>query len=275
MNLTQQKPLLFAENKEEVINSYIFFDTETTGTEEDDRIIQIAAIVTNNIPEENNYTLNELVSSPVPIKIEAMETHHITPNMIETKSTFNENEIIKTFFKKINNQSNFLIAHNINFDIEQLKKEGFENETHLIDTLRIAKHLYQKEVNSLRLQHLRYAFELYKLETNELENNPYLENIILSAHDALGDVVVLKLLFKKLFKDIQERFELTNKQKVIEKMIELTNTPVLIYKFNFGKHKDKTFEEVAKTDRNYLEWLSKNMEQKDLDLTYTIKHYLS
>ena len=60
-------------------------------------------------------------------------------------------------------------------------------------------------------------------------------------------------------------------------MIEISSKPTLFNKFNFGKYKDKTLEEVAKTDKRYLEWLLgeklKN-EAGDEDWIYTLKHYL-
>jgi len=47
-------------------------------------------------------------------------------------------------------------------------------------------------------------------------------------------------------------------QNPIQKMVSLTTTPILIKKFRFGKHKGKSFEEVAKEDSGYLKWMLNN-----------------
>ena len=109
--------------------TYILFDTETTGAEQEDRIIQIGGMVIKSKTQIDVY--DELCSSNVPIKIEAMEVHNITPDLIENKKLFIQTD----FYNKIlelNNESNYLIAHNINFDLGMLQKEGFENKYTLL-----------------------------------------------------------------------------------------------------------------------------------------------
>ena len=169
---------------------YVLFDTETTGNQELDRIIQIGAMIVHS--KENIEVYDELCSSDVPIALEAMEVHNITPDIIENKPPFSE----LAFAKKIeeyNQEENFLIAHNIQFDLGMIKKEGFENRYTIIDTFRCAKHLYP-EMPYHRLQYLRYALELYKIEQEEADSL----GIIIKAHDAIGDVLVMKLLLSKL-----------------------------------------------------------------------------
>ena len=63
-------------------------------------------------------------------------------------------------------------------------------------------------------------------------------------------------------------------------MIELSNQPVLLRKFAFGKHAGKTFDEVRKEDRGYLCWLRdmekmKPVHEQNEDLMYTLKFYLN
>jgi len=57
-------------------------------------------------------------------------------------------------------------------------------------------------------------------------------------------------------------------------MIELTTAPILIKKFRFGKHKGRNFQEVAKEDSGYLNWMLKNMQDLDSDTRYTIEYWL-
>jgi len=51
---------------------FIFLDTETTGTDEDDRLCQIA------FKTEAGLIVNKLFNPGKPISIEAMSIHHIT-----------------------------------------------------------------------------------------------------------------------------------------------------------------------------------------------------
>ena len=47
-------------------------------------------------------------------------------------------------------------------------------------------------------------------------------------------------------------------------------------KFKFGKHNGKSIEEVARTNKGYLEWLAQKLDgdEIDEDWIYTLKHYL-
>jgi DNA polymerase-3 subunit epsilon/exodeoxyribonuclease X len=58
-------------------------------------------------------------------------------------------------------------------------------------------------------------------------------------------------------------------------MVELTNTPILVKTFRFGKHKGKTLQEVALEDAGYLRWMLKSMENLDDDMRYSINYYLN
>jgi DNA polymerase-3 subunit epsilon/exodeoxyribonuclease X len=137
----------------------------------------------------------------------------------------------------------------------------------LIDTLRCAKHLFEEE-EAHRLQYFRYRLGLYKLEQAEADTL----GIVVKAHDAIGDVLVLKLFLTELRKRLQERFEGVNP---IDKMVELTQTPVLITQpLKFGKHKGKTLTEIATADKGYLSWMLSNMENLDEDMRYSIAKVL-
>jgi len=80
--------------------------------------------------------------------------------------------------------------------------------------------------------------ELYKDEKKEADAL----GITIKAHDAIGDVLVLKLFLSKLKNIVQEKFP---GQNPVEKMVDLTNTPILVTSFSFGNHKGKSVEEVA------------------------------
>ncbi len=243
--------------------AYVLFDTETTGNKEQDRIIQVGAMIVHS--KDNIEVLDELCSTDVPIAIEAMEVHNITPDVIENQPPYAE----LNFTKKIdalNQKENYLIAHNISFDLGMLEKEGFQNNYTLIDTLRCAKHLLSDSPYH-RLQYLRYALELYKTEGQEADKL----GITIKAHDAIGDVLVMKLLLSKLVALTQEKFAGANP---MVKLAELTQTPVLMKTFKFGKYKDREIAEICKADSGYIKWMKNNLDL-DEDMVYTLDYYLT
>lgn len=241
---------------------YILFDTETTGNQSEDKIIQIGAMVLHG--KDDIEVFDELCSTDIPISLEAMAVHHITPQMIENKPKFVKTNFFKTL-NEYNLPENFLIAHNINFDLGMLQKEGFESHYIPIDTLRCAKHLFPDQ-NSHALQYLRYALELYKQEENEAQKL----NITIKAHDAIGDVLVMKLLLSSIVEAVKKEY---GKVDIMSKLAELTQTPVLLKTFKFGKYKDRLIEDIVREDSGYLEWMLKNLEL-DEDMLHTLKYYL-
>ena len=85
------------------------------------------------------------------------------------------------------------------------------------------------------------------------------------AHDALGDVILHYLLFELLLSRVDGD---------IDKLVELTDKPVLLEKVSFGKYRDKmTFEELFNENPSYLVWVYVNMNMWS-DLEYTIEHWL-
>jgi len=243
---------------------YIILDTETTGAGENDRVIQLGYMVLGTKEVEVH---NELCSSDVTMSVGAMEVHNITPDMIVDKPTCTDTTAYKRLLE-LNTSENYMIIHNAPFDIGMLEKEGFTLEMKLIDTLRVAKHVFP-DSEYHRLQYFRYSLELYKEEEAEAAKL----GIELKAHDALGDVLFLKLLLSKLRVAVKAKFPNEND---VEKMVQLTQEPVFITKpMRFGKHKGKTIQELAHEDAGYLKWMVENMQNLDEDTKYTIKKVLA
>ena len=159
-------------------------------------------------------------------------------------------------------KNSILAAHNALFDINVLKNESITVEKY-IDTLRVSKHLIISE--RYDLQYLRYFLNLEIKEA--------------TAHDALGDITILEKLFEHLKGLIKTKLSLATDSLIYEKMLELTNTPVLLNKISFGKYRGKTFEEINQIDSGYLEWLYNSESKKDQreqneELIYTLKKHL-
>lgn len=230
----------------------LFLDTETTGNDiKNDRLCQVCY-------RTQNGTKAEYFKPPVPISIKSMSITHITNKMVEDKPLFDNSELKKELETLL--PDHILIAHNAKFDIAILENEGL-SIPNFICTLRVARHLDTNAViPEYNLQFLRYYLDL------EVEGG---------AHDAVGDVNVLEAIFNRQLQRIQE--DGLSEEEAITKMIELSKTPVLYKKFNFGKHKDKLISEVARIDRGYLEWLLKQKledEEKDEDWIFTLNRHL-
>jgi len=244
------------------MTKYVLFDTETTGNQKEDKIIQIGAMVVGSRGEVEVY--DELCSCDLSIKVEAMEVHNITPDLLIGKNPFKQTKFYRDLMT-LNSEQNYLIAHNIQFDLGMLEKEGFSNRMKLIDTLRCSKHLFP-DSDYHRLQYFRYALGLYKDEQTEAQKH----NIVIKAHDAIGDVLVMKLLLSRLVQRVKEQYGGVNPMLKLE---ELTRTPVVLKKFKFGKYKGDEIEDIARSDAGYMRWMLKTLEL-DEDLKYTLESIL-
>jgi exodeoxyribonuclease X len=223
---------------------FIFLDTETTGTGKDDRLCQIA------FKAEAGLIVNELFNPGKPISVKAMSIHHITNEMVKAKPQFKNSEAWSTLTNLFADTSNIMIAHNAKFDVGMLKKEDIHPQR-TICTYKMARFLDKEgQIPQYNLQYLRYYLGL---------------NIDASPHDALGDILVLEALFKRIHAKARDEFG----TEAIDKMIEATENPVLLARMPFGKHKGMKFDGIP-TD--YLQWLSGT--DLDEDMAYTVKHHL-
>ncbi len=232
----------------------LFLDTETTGNEEKDRLCQICFSYENTL-------VNELFKPPIPISVESQAVHHITPKMVADKPAFIESATYKELEAILEKETTLFVAHNAKFDIGMLEKEGLFVPQY-IDTLRVARALDKNNsIPRYNLQYLRYYLEM---------------EIDATAHDAMGDVLVLKELFRRL-KDKIIKEENCTEEVALQKMIDISSVPSMIHAFNFGKHIGKTIEEVAKIDRPYLRWLLEQKKQSSTDeedWIYTLEYWL-
>jgi exodeoxyribonuclease X len=235
-----------------------FFDTETTGLGEADRLCQVAL----KVGEDMTYAT---FRPPVPISLGSMAIHQITNRMVEGLPPFAGSEAHAAFQALAAQEHVVFVAHNALFDIAMLKKEGIE-VTRWICTLKVARFLdHDSRAEQYALQYLRHYFGL------EIEGVP---------HDARGDVIVLEKVFERLVELFiaEERFpQVTTVQGALREMVRISTEPSLIRKFPFGKYGGMLLEDVAKIDRGYLIWLlsQKTAEPaKDEDWIHTLKFHL-
>jgi DNA polymerase III epsilon subunit-like protein len=236
------------------MSKIIFFDTETTGNTEKDFLCQIAY-------KSGTDQFVGLYKPPFKIPPEASAVHHISNKMIADKPAFADSPDKETIKELFEHEDSIVVAHNAPFDLMIIKKEGIEPKR-FICTLRVARHLDPEEkIDRYNLQYLRYLLEI---------------DIEAQAHDALGDVLVLEKLFERLKNKIMEHDSMSE-HEAVDEMVKISSHPSLFRKFKFGKHNGKFIEEVARTDRGYLEWLLAQKldgDEIDEDWIYTLKHYL-
>jgi len=242
----------------------VFVDTETTGLDEEDQIIQLCYLHNSWEKPKSEYFM-----TLQPISIEAKCVSHITEKMLEGKEFLENSEMANELSELL--KTNILVAHNAPFDIAMLRKDKIETHEY-IDTRRVASHVLP-DCNSHSLQYLRYYLEVQGT---------------FNAHDAEDDVLLLACVFERLVDEVSQKYKIHETEGVYRKMIELSKTPVKLKKITFGKHKGKTFEEVAKNEMSYLQWLKRerkktpteqylnrdkpNQEEEDLD--YTLRCYV-
>lgn len=243
----------------------IFFDTETTGVDSTDFLCQLAYKTGDEI-------FCELFKPEIKIPPEASSVHHITNKMVENKPSFKESPEYQKIKKLFEDEDSIVVAHNAKFDLAIIEKENIKPKN-VICTLRVARALdKENKIPQHKLQFLRYYLDI------EIEA---------TAHDALGDVLVLEKLFERLLKKIKEPARppegaggeniLTDEQ-VLQHMVEVSARPSLMYSFSFGKYNGKTVEDVARIDPGYLKWFLDTKEKDnpgDEDWIYTLKHHLA
>ncbi|MDY0096941.1 MAG: exonuclease domain-containing protein [Candidatus Dojkabacteria bacterium] len=241
----------------------IYFDTETTDTQSKD-LMQLAILT-----DDPNIWLNMFFKPLQEISFGAMAIHNITPEDVKDLDTFEDAKLptegIDPDFKgtTLVEYLNFLatnyiwVAHNTDFDVEVMQKKGIEIPN-VICTLKVSRNALTTEdgrdLESYKLQYLRYYLGLYKTEDKEH----------VKAHDALSDVYFLRDLYKYLE---------SNTKLSIENMMLITKQPQVMREMSFGKYMGRTFEEIERVDREYLVWLVDSMGDKP-DLQWNAKQAL-
>ena len=275
----------FSNNETNDSSKVIFFDTETTGAKEDDEIIQIGAIIEDL---EGNYELfDELcgTSDTKLIDVGAMVVHGIRNENIKNKAPF----IKSTFYSRLNelnSNQNYLVAHNLPFDLGRLEYHGFRAKLKLIDTLQCAKHLFELDE---KLGSYEYTLPNYKLQTfryilfsqSQEEEVAAKYGINIRAHNAISDVVILKIFFDALLERLRKECSSCSYLELLDKLVELSSKPIMVKKFNFGKYRGRLLKDILVEDRGYLEWLYRDStkrkesgESVDENLYNTLKELL-
>ena len=228
----------------------LFLDTETTGKDNDARLVQLC------IKQLKEDAITFTVRPPIPISFEAMATHHITQKIVAGYPSLKEAHVWREMIQRYIDE-NIIVAHNAPFDVGVLRNEGFKiDDNKIIDTLKVARILWDEPM--YKLQYLRYRFGI------EIEA---------TAHDAEGDVLVLERLYDYMFKVSFDLIGEMTSERFAEWAVGVSSKPSLLRRIGFGKHSGKTFEQINNENPDYLQWLNKQTDI-DEDLKFTLNHWL-
>ncbi|TQI80957.1 exodeoxyribonuclease X [Serratia fonticola] len=214
-------------------------DTETCGLE--GGVVEVASV--DIIDGHITNPMSDLISPDRPISLDAMAIHHITEQMVEGKPR------IAVAIGRYQG-SDYYVAHNAAFDRGVLP----EMNGAWICTVKLARTLYPniKYGN----QYLRYALNL---------DVQLPQDTTLYPHRALYDCYVTAALLKRIMQD---------SGWTPEQMVQITEQPVLLKTFKFGKYRGQSIEHVAKEDPGYLRWMLKSIDDLSPDMKHTLKYYL-
>lgn len=188
---------------------------------------------------DGNSAFDEYFSCPEPIELGSMATHHILETDITGKPSY---EVFR-----LPENTEYLIGHNIDYDIQAIKLCDSSINVKGICTLALARMVWD-ELETHNLTALYYHVMSADLETAR----KHLRN----AHNARWDIyftgVVLQAIVENLaIKDMNSLYQ----------MSEIARIPKRI---TFGKHKGELIDELPDS---YIDWLLK---QPELD-PYLIK----
>ncbi|WP_213318465.1 putative quorum-sensing-regulated virulence factor [Chlamydiifrater volucris] len=204
---------------------FIFYDTETTGTNvEKDRVIEIAAY-----NPETDESFVSYVNPGIVIPQEASNIHGITNEVVEQAPEFPV--VIESFINFCGGDAVLVAHNNDSFDLPLLESECLRHSISLpkyasIDSLKWAKK-YRPDLPKHNLQYLR---QVYGFSENR-------------AHRALDDVIILHKVFSAMVGDLSP-------SAIINLLAGNTNPKM--FKMPFGKYKGKKLTEVP---ASYIQWL--------------------
>ena len=179
-----------------------------------------------------NLAFDEYFSCPEPIELGAMATCHILESDIADKPSY---EVFR-----LPENTEYLIGHNIDYDIQAIKLCDSSINVKGICTLALARMVWDElETHNLTAMY-------YNVMSTDLEKaRKHLRN----AHNARWDIyftgVVLQVIVEKLaIKDMNSLYQ----------MSEIARIPKRI---TFGKHKGELIDELPDS---YIDWLLKQPE---------------
>lgn len=239
-------------------------DTETTGMDEDDQVVELAILTC----EVEVYSvggrrrevlrpvtmLNTLISPTVAVKPEARAVHHLTDAELMLAPTLRRLlDARGGYFPELHGDV-IVAAHNLEFDERMMAQSleqaagAFIGDAYLpqrrLCTYRAARHVYPQAARHSN-QYLRYWLGI------DLR-------LTLPPHRAAADVMVTHAVLQKMLE-----------HATLDEMLDMRMKPALLASCPVGKFRGKSWEEV---DSGMLRWiLGRDFEP---DVLHTARHHL-
>jgi DNA polymerase III epsilon subunit-like protein len=235
-----------------------FFDMEATGVDyRNDRLIQLAFL---KVQGDRMEAFEDLCYTDIEMNDAVVAVHGITNAMLEDKYWPDETDSFQEL-ERGNDPANYFVSHNNRLDLAMLANEGLQIVMQCIDTDKCSRHLLT-ETHSYKLKDL---IDRYGLESRAERVAREIGLKDLDAHDALSDALWHYALYELLLEKVGGE---------VEKLVEITATPMLLEKVTFGKHRNRSFEELIASEPEALVWMYVNMAADWEDLEFTLEHWL-
>lgn len=194
---------------------------------------------------------SSLVDCGMPVSVEARAVHHISDAMVA--GAINPTEACALL---MDGEScggvDYFAAHNVDFE----KKFFSGGEVPWICSYKCALRIWP-DAPGHKLMELAYHLKLD-------EADDFGPGFAFPLHRAPGDAYVCAHLLRLILK-----------QGVpIEKLVKWSSGPALLYMCFMKKHKGVPWSQVARDDREYLEWIYNKSDVKDRDILATVKYWL-
>lgn len=221
-------------------------DTETTGAEETDQVVEVAAVhllFDSDGDLVRHKCWSSLFKPSVPVSAIGRASHHISDAALRRAPT-----IAKSLPLPI--EGDYVAFHNAAFDLQMLAQSGVPREQipeKVICTWRCSMHLWPDAPRHSN-QVLRYHKNVVQIAASKLP-----------PHRALPDALVTASNLVAMLRE-----------KSADELVEMTSLPVLLHTVRFGKYRGQLWETL---DEGYLHWiLSKSFGE---DEKYTAQHWIS
>lgn len=210
-------------------------DTETTGLESLDEVIEFGAYFNQSFGE---VTYDNIYGTTRKIPSEVSAVHHLRNEDVAGKPLFSE--AAPSLRDDLHRQGvTILAAHNAEFDRKMMGDEF--SDFGWICTYKVALHLFP-DAASHKNESLCYMLNVGKCGREARSDG--------QAHSALFDAMQTAAL-------LEHFLTLAS----VDQMMRWTQDVKNITKLGFGKHKGKTWAQI---DSGYLIWMKKNLEDADL-----------
>lgn len=239
--------------------------TDLAPPAEQAKIVRIVDVETSGLPEDENRAICEigwvdldlstrlfrnpttfLVNPGHPIPPHIRAVHHISDS--DVSGAMPVEQALALLMKGLS-PDDVLAAHKAEFEQNFIPRAG-----RWICTWKISLRAWPNFVSHSN-QALRYELDI--------DSDPDFDPAVaMPPHRALPDAIVTAHILRK-------QLEL----RPLERLVKISGEPGFLTTFGFGKHKGKTFKEVAATDRSYLTWI---VDTSDLDqhVKFTARFWL-